>query len=63
MKINEKFFKNMKDYDFNDDLSRMIDNYSPSELSLDELDSVYAASSQTNQPDYSEFLKKTKNNK
>ena len=63
MKINEKFFKNMKDYDFKDDLSRMIENYSPSELSLDELDSVYAASSQTNQPDYSEFLKNLNNNK
>ena len=43
----------MKDFDFDDDLSRMIERYQPSELSLDELEGVFAA---RNQPEYAKFL-------
>lgn len=53
MKINPKIIGQMKDFDFDDDLSRMIERYQPSELSLDELDGVFAA---RNQPEYAKFL-------
>lgn len=43
----------MKDFDFEDDLSRMIERYQPSEMSLEELDEVFAAGTR---PDYAKFL-------
>lgn len=48
------------DFPFDDKLSRLVEKYEPSELSLDELDNVFAAG---NQPDFSKFLDKLNENK